>query len=358
MAMRFLQHFAVVAAIVFSIWFLGDYVLPTILPFIFGGIVAQLLRPMTLTLKKGSILGYKTSAILAIFIFYSATLLLVWNIGFLIFAQTVSLFTRLPDDYISSILPSDTALWGSINSVVYRYLPFLKPYTQSLFTEFNEFTHNLLSTVSAQVLDGAAVLVQALPDILISTGLGFLSSAFILMDYDRIRKFILSLFPQSIKKLLCYSAGFVFDTGKKIVKAYLILWVLTFAQSTIGLWLLGIEFFATAGMFVALVDILPVLGSGLVLVPWGIITIINGSTAQGVGILILYAIMSIIRTIIEPKIVGERIGLHPLATIISLYVGARLFGFLGLIFAPILVTLVAHLYSNGKLQEIRYIRRE
>ena len=142
---------------------------------------------------------------------------------------------------------------------------------------------------------------------------------------------------------------FALNTCRRVIKAYLLIMLITFAEVSVGLWLLRVDVFLVVGLLIAVLDILPVLGSGTVLIPWGVYSLLSGRTALGVGLLVLYATVTLVRTLIEPKILGGQIGLCPLATIISMYAGLRLWGVGGMILAPMAATILAHLARNGRL---------
>ena len=107
--------------------------------------------------------------------------------------------------------------------------------------------------------------------------------------------------------------------------------LLTFFELTIGLHILGIENALVIAFLIAIFDVLPVLGTGGIMLPWILISFLNNQVKTGVGLLILYLVITVIRNIIEPKIVGKQIGLHPLLMLMCMYLGARLFGFLGML---------------------------
>ena len=95
------------------------------------------------------------------------------------------------------------------------------------------------------------------------------------------------------------------------------------------------------------------LGSGAVLIPWGLIEIINGRSALGTALLVLYAVMAVVRNIIEPHIVGDSLGLHPAVALTAMFFGLKAFGVLGMLFAPVAVMLVRFLHQNGKIRLYR-----
>ena len=94
-------------------------------------------------------------------------------------------------------------------------------------------------------------------------------------------------------------------------------------------------------------DVLPVLGTGGIVIPWGVLSLLSGNLFLGIGLLITYVIITVIRNIVEPKIVGAQLGLHPVVTLIAMFVGVNAFGFLGIFGLPILISLVNHLNNKG-----------
>ncbi len=117
-------------------------------------------------------------------------------------------------------------------------------------------------------------------------------------------------------------------------RAYLLILGLTFFELFIGFSMLGVNYSFLAALGVALVDILPMFGAGAVLVPWAIIMLITGNRFMGVGLLVLWATVSVVRQFAEPKIIGHSFGVSPLLTLLSMYAGLRLFGIAGMIVAP------------------------
>ena len=124
--------------------------------------------------------------------------------------------------------------------------------------------------------------------------------------------------------------------------------VITFAILSLGLGIMGIDSFIFVAAIIAVVDLLPVLGTGTVLIPWAIIEmVVNQRILLAVGIILLYIVITITRNFLEPKIVGEQMGLHPLITLISLFCGLRLFGIIGMFGLPISLMIITKLHKEG-----------
>lgn len=166
-----------------------------------------------------------------------------------------------------------------------------------------------------------------------------IATYFIAKERAKIKEWVFSAFPESwegasqniIRDMLGAFVGFV--------KAETILVSITGVQTIIGLKILGSEYALTIGILCGIMDILPYLGPGTIFIPWIIGEFIWGSVWMGVGLLILYAIISGVRAMLEPRIVGDQVGLHPLATLVALYVGLKVAGFVGMIIGIALIIL-------------------
>ncbi|HBF3457243.1 TPA: AI-2E family transporter, partial [Clostridioides difficile] len=174
-----------------------------------------------------------------------------------------------------------------------------------------------------------------------------IASFFFTFDYQKIVNFILKQFPEKSQFMIINIKNSSINALLKLLKAYAILLSVTFIELLIGLTILKVENAFTISVIIALVDILPVLGTGSILTPWMIISLINGNINLAIGLLILYIIITVVRQILEPKVVGHQIGLYPLITLMCMFVGAQLFGIAGLFGFPIAATIIKNLHDNG-----------
>ena len=132
-----------------------------------------------------------------------------------------------------------------------------------------------------------------------------------------------------------------------MLKGYLTIMFITFIELAIGLTVLRVNNSVLLAVLISLIDILPVLGTGTVLIPWSLISLIMGDTFLGIGLIILYMIILIVRNIIEPKFIGKRIGLKPLVTLISMYLGLQLAGVVGMFIFPLAMAFLKNLHDTG-----------
>jgi predicted PurR-regulated permease PerM len=117
----------------------------------------------------------------------------------------------------------------------------------------------------------------------------------------------------------------------------------------LGLLLLRVDGAIEVAALIALIDFLPVIGTGGIVIPWMLIELIQGKLPFALGLMALYLIIAVVRNILEPKLIGEQIGLHPLIMLISMYVGVKIFGFVGLVALPVTIVVLKYLYDNDKI---------
>ena len=125
---------------------------------------------------------------------------------------------------------------------------------------------------------------------------------------------------------------------------------ITFVELVLGLSLINllginINHIIPIALLISFIDILPVLGVGAVLIPWALISMLNGHSALGIALLILYAIITVVRNILEPRLVGQRFGLHPIATLFAIYIGGKLFGVIGVFLLPLTIIIIKQLWN-------------
>ena len=352
-AKKFLLQLGVWAAMGILLFLGFRFLLPCLLPFLFGGAVAVFLHPAAMGVRRVTHMGWKPSAVTAALIFYCVFGAFLWSLGTMLFAQASSLCAQLPQFYQTTVEPMAMEMGSRFTGFLEGISPAVSRQAGEVAVHLGEYAQESFSTLSAQLLSAIAGFAKALPSLALGLSFAVLSSFIILMDYDTIKAFFRRQLPSALVRPARDSKRFLLSTGKKIIKAYFLLMFITFLEVAAGLWLLRVEYFAVMGLAVAVLDALPILGSGSILVPWGLCLLAGGNYPLGAGILILYGVVTVVRSILEPKIVGDKIGLHPMATLLAMYAGMKLAGFGGLVLAPVLVTLIVYLNSKDHLHIFR-----
>jgi predicted PurR-regulated permease PerM len=143
------------------------------------------------------------------------------------------------------------------------------------------------------------------------------------------------------------------STLKKMLKAYSLIVLITTTELCIGFYIMKLlkifdsDYIIFISIIIAIIDIIPVLGTGTVLIPWALYSLVTGSVPMGVGLLVMYAVILVIRQVIEPKLVAGQVGVSPIVTIIAMYMGTKLFGVLGFFVLPFTVVIVNQLNKEG-----------
>ena len=210
-----------------------------------------------------------------------------------------------------------------------------------------------VSSIISPIGGGVWNVVKEIPSVLVSTLVTVVASCFMASDYDRLVGFLKNQLQPRHSVALSRSKAILFSTLKQLLKAYGTIMLITFTEITLGLYvlkLIGIynsEYIILIAAITAVVDIIPVLGTGTVLIPWAVYSLLNGHIPFAVGLVVIYVVVLVLRQIIEPKLVADRLGLPPVLTIAAMYIGTQLFGFLGLFLLPITLIMIKRLNDEG-----------
>ena len=196
-----------------------------------------------------------------------------------------------------------------------------------------------------------------MPSFVIKVIISIVATYFFALDYDNIRRAITSRMTETTYQKSSAAFRSLRSTVGQYLRAYSLIFLITFAELTVGLLCAGVKHFVLIALGIAIFDILPILGSSMIMLPWSIITLLRGNYQQGIILFIVYLVIVIARQFIEPKIVGERVGLHPLITLLAMYVGLKLFGGLGLFTLPITCAVLVQLEVAG-VTHLFPVRRE
>ena len=187
------------------------------------------------------------------------------------------------------------------------------------------------------------------PRLLLYFFIWFLTTVFILVDYDGLRAAALVPFSPARRTHIETAVRLCGKTAGRMAGAYGLLMLITAVLLGVGLSVLRIEHAVGLAALIAVVDILPVLGCGTVLLPWSAVCLFAGDVGTGVGLLVVYAVITVTRNLVEPRLISRRTGIHPLLTLLLMYAGLRVAGVAGILLFPFLGTVGVQLYKQGLL---------
>lgn len=345
----FIINFVFFVTVLLLIYFIIKYALVWFLPFVIGFGIAFILKPLIRRISNKYSLNSKLVAGVLVTLFYLTVGVLLTVAIIKISVGLQELFMGLPSLYISKMEPGIYELIDRIEKSANNLDPALVEGITDIAMSFAKSIVSMLTNMSA----GFAKVVSSVPSIFIIFIFSIISSYFIAMDYNLIATFITRQFPQKVSSTIFEVKNQIVDTIFKLVKSYTILITMTFVELSIGFIILKINNPLQLAFLIAIVDILPVLGTGGILVPWAIVCLIKGDLYLGFGLAILYIVTLIVRNIVEPKLVGKEIGLHPLIMLICMYIGMKLFGFLGIFILPLLLIILMKVNDICKMDIVK-----
>lgn len=328
--------FALIGIIFFKYFF--SYTIP----FLLAWGIAYAVYPLAQKINSKTKISRKVCSFVLVLFILVILLSLLFLIGNRILFEIQNLVTYLTDnsDKIAGYFEN---AFKFLNSLGER-LPILNKlqnteFSQNISDNINTLINNawqsILERLGSAIPDVARGIVVALPNILLVSLITVIACFYFAIDVDAVNEKVIKILPNKIAQYLSKLKHRVIVGFKKYLKAYCILFIITFAELLVGFWILDVDYAFVLAILIALIDFLPVFGTGAVLVPWGIILLLMKNYFLGIGIIVLFVLMTIIRQIIEPKIVGKSLGVHPILTLITIYLGFKLFGLFGMIFLPI-----------------------
>lgn len=324
-----------VCAVFLGIWLFVRYLLPLALPFLLGAGLALIAEPMTrflcarLRLPRAGAAGISVSAA---FLFLALFLLLL---AALIVRELGALAQILPDLGETARSGLDILshwLLGLVRRMPTGVQPILERNITGIFSGGSA----LLDQAVRYILGLAGNLLTRMPDGALTLGTAVIASFMISAKLPEIRAWISRRVPRERLS----SALTAFRNIRAAIGSWLFAQLklsgVTWGILTLGFLLLRVPYAPLWAILVALVDALPVLGTAVVLMPWSAISFLQENAARGIGMLGIYAVVVLVRSALEPKLVGRHLGLDPLLTLFALYAGYRVWGLGGMILAPLL----------------------
>ncbi|MEG1862189.1 MAG: sporulation integral membrane protein YtvI [Oscillospiraceae bacterium] len=329
------------------------YGLAWLSPFVIAFLVAFALKPVINRLHIITKLRRSFTAIICVASFYLVTVLLLSLAGFQIFMLVKNIFYILPQFYAVEVEPELIIFLERLQKAILNIDPGLEAVIDDFIFQFSENIGASVSKLSIGVLTKLSGVIAKAPGMLVKTMITIIASFFIAVDYYDITYFIARQLNLAQRQLLYEVEEYTKSALIKYAKSYSLIVAITFSELFVGLFLLGVKKAWLIALLIAIFDILPILGTGGVLIPWAIVSLFVGDTAFGIGVIMLYLIITVIRNTIEPKIIGKQVGLHPVVTLLAMFIGTKLFGMLGLFLLPVSIAILKQLNDAGKIKLFR-----
>lgn len=337
--------YAIIALIVIALY---RYILPIMTPFIIGFCIASIVQIPLNRIKLKNPKQRRGLALLFGVLFYAVVVSLLILVGYGIVKEVQTFIAALPGLFKDTVYPFLTQMAEKIEEL----LAPINPELTAQILEMGKSAVQSLGQFATDLSAGAVKLVASgavsIPGIIVQIVITVVSSFFIAADYRLVLDFIKKLIPGSHRSYVIQVMRYAEQAVLVYIKSYSLLFLITFVELWIGLSILKIPYSLAIGLGIAVFDLMPVLGTGGILLPWAAVLLVVGNFPLSLGILLLYIIITAVRNTLEPKIVGEQIGLHPLATLIAMVLGLQLAGLLGMIIFPITLVAITNLRKTAK----------
>ena len=350
---RFLINILFWAAIVALIYVIFKYLLPFLMPFFIAALIAIFTRPLARIISRKTHIKLKIVSLICTLVCFVIIAGIIAVIVIRLAGLGTDLFSAIPSIYAETIEPALTDFSERIADQMGRLNPETVAILERISDRLIDSLGNVAIGFSNWTVNGVKNIVTGLPNFLLSCVICVIAAIFITLDYEKIKEAGKLLMPDRTTKVIMESSSNLRKIIWKYLKAYGIIMLITFAEIAIGLLIIGIKNAVLVAVLIAIFDIFPIVGSGMILLPWTIITLIQGHIMRGIGLGILYVIVIVVRQFLEPRVVGKHVGMHPLLTLECMFVGAHLFGGIGLFGVPVTTAVILSLNENGVINLFR-----
>ena len=338
--------FCLIAALLF-LWFLFEYTLGILLPFAVGFAIGVPIHLLSQRICRHSRIHPKLCA----FILLLAFLIIL---SFAIFKGINRMLFEV-ESLIISLQSEDSGHIAWLSSIsdslgnISQKIPFigqlekiegLEGIGEAINQKLGEYIQSSLRALADAIPSLSLRLAKSAPRLLIGIIVTALSCFYFATDYHGIKEGVIRALSPAARERSSRIFSLCAESLKKYLRAYLLIMLITFGEVFVGLLMLKIPYAFLIALAVAFVDLLPIFGAGTVLLPWAIVCFIIKDVGTATGLLILYAVVTIVRQVIEPKIIGTSLGIHPLTTLFAMVAALELFGVAGMILSPFILIII------------------
>ena len=331
--------------------YVGVRLLGFFMPFVVGWFIAYIASPLVNWLEKRLKIVKKLGSALIIILVLALVIFLIYFVGSRIWREVASLIQNMPDMYAE--LDKELDMVGKNLAGIFQMLPEgIQNGWRDIMGDLDKSVGNLMASLSEPTVTAAGNVAKRIPSWLISAIVMIISAYFFIAEREDLIVLAKKVSPDPlvhrmsmVMSNLKYAVGGYFKAQFKIMFVVYILLVIGFA-------ILDVHFSFLLALLIAFLDFLPFFGTGTALIPWAVYQLVTGDYRMLIGLLILYGVTQLVRQLIQPKLVGDSMGLNPLLTLVLLYVGYRIGSVLGMIFAVPVGMIVINLYKAGAFDYI------
>lgn len=330
-----------------GIFFICKFLLAYLLPFVIGIIIAFLMQKPAKYISSKT--GIKTGICAAVSVaaIYTAAIIA----GALLTGRAALYLYAFAKDIPKYMVDLSSFFSHLRNSLENKLNDMPKDSLNTVMSLLSSSAENIAAAVTNFFSSVAAGIAKSTPAFLISSVVTVVASCYIAKDFEGLVKFLRSMISKRKYAVILKIKDILINSVFKFLKGYLLLMIITFAELLCGLLILRVKNAPLTALLIAFIDILPVLGTGTALIPWALVSIALGKTYLGAGLITVYLIITVVRNFLEPRVIGGQIGINPLLTLLTMFIGLKLFGFLGMIITPIAFIVFIKFYKQEMEEE-------
>ncbi len=321
------------------------------MPFAVGWVIAMIANPLVHFLEKRLKIVRKHGSILIII----AAIALVVLAGYFVISKTVKelagFVSVLPEMY-SALLQDLEEIGTNLQGVSGRFPPEIRKGVADLTNSLTQALGKAIGSVGVPTMAAAGNVAKNIPNILIQVIFTVLSAYFFIAEREKILRIVEERTPEGIReKWIFIVAKFRGVIGGYFKAQFKIMGIVALILF-VGFLIMDINYAILLAIVIAFLDFLPFLGTGTVLIPWAVFKVLSKDYKLAVGLIIIYLVSQLVRQVIQPKIVGDTIGLDPLSTLFFMYIGYKVSNIFGMIIAVPVGMIVLSLYQAGAFDDV------
>lgn len=336
---------------IFLVIWLGPKLLRFFMPFVIGWLIAMIANPLVRFLEKRLKIVRKHGSVIIVAGVLAVVVISVYLIISRFAAEAVRFIRDLPELYYRAELEIRQMLENL--SQVFHFLP--QKTQESLIdlgNNLSELMGTLIQSVGLPTVEAAGNVAKNIPNILIQIIVTIMSSYFFIADRDQLMERFHCLIPNSVSEKIHLVTGNLKHVVGGYFKAQFRIMGIVAVILLAGFLILHVDYAVLLACLIAFLDFLPFFGTGTALIPWAIVKLFTGEYQTAVGLGIIYLVSQLVRQVIQPKIVGDSMGLNPLLTLVFMYVGFKLYGVAGMILAVPIGLVLLKLFEAGAFDDM------
>lgn len=321
------------------------------MPFLLALIVAWLLHPLVRWLQKKLNISRKVLSMILILLVYVGIGAILYGLGYAAVTQIRSLVENW-GDIRAQVLASLESLSEYLSGLVELLPDSVASNLEGLASQLLDWLQSVLPSALDTTLGGGMSVVSRIPSFAIAAVVFMMASYFITADYPRLRFLATDRLPESVREFGSNFKRIFVEAFGGYLKSQLILSLGVFLILTAGFFLIHQPYGLLLAFIFAVLDFIPIIGAGTVMVPWSVVCLVTGDYRSAIELMVIWGIICLFRRLAEPKILGDQTGLSPILSLVGIYVGMRLGGVLGMIVGPLLLLVVINLWKLGTFDPV------